>query len=211
MYSLALDRLSIPRIELTYLACRIAFLETQERIVLARQFPETPQEGFGYLTEVPFLREVSPEVQLDLLARTWERCSNDNAPPFSMLEESILFAACERAVWCLGCEESAVIEGHLGSGPVSLAGRSRNEWQTLLWMYQFEFSPLADFLLLDELADLSPEEAEYARTDWGISREQTDPMFDVLAEWRSSPGMYDRLAGLLTRDEIETVRELSHH
>jgi hypothetical protein len=58
---------------------------------------------------------------------------------------------------------------------------------------------------------MSPEEAEYARTDWGISREQTDPMFDVLAEWRSSPGMYDRLAGLLTRDEIETVRQLSHH
>ncbi|HSG71081.1 MAG TPA: hypothetical protein VLA12_11735 [Planctomycetaceae bacterium] len=211
MYSLALNRLSVPRIELTYLACRIAFLETQERIVLARQFPETPQEGFGYLTEVPFLREVSPEVQLDLLARAWERCSTDNTPPFSMLEESILFAACERAVWCLGCEESDVIERHLGSGPVSLAGRSRNEWQTLLQMYQFDVSPMADFLLLDELADLSPEEAECARTDWGISREQTDPMFDVLSEWRSSPGMHDRLAGLLTPGEIETVRELSHH
>ena len=44
----------MPQTGVSYLVFRIAFCETLERITLARQFPTSPQDGFGFLTEVPF-------------------------------------------------------------------------------------------------------------------------------------------------------------
>jgi hypothetical protein len=208
MFNPSLTRIAPSNIELAYLAFRISFRETQERILLARQFSGTPREGFGYLTEVPFFKQVSPEVQLDLLARAWARFSSGETHPESLLEEAVAFAACERAIWCLGGENSHTIARYLRSGPISIAGRTRNEWQSLLWSFQLEVSPRADFLLIGEIADLAPDEAEFWRNDWGISSDQIDPLFEVLAEWRSSPRLYDRLAGLLTPREIEAVRNL---
>ena len=198
----------VTKTELLYFAFRIAFRETQERILLARQFPKTSQEGFGYLTEIPFFQQVKPEIQLNLIARLWERFSRDESHCCSKIEESIVFAACERAISCLAGRNSRDMNRFLRSGPVSLTKRTTSEWQSLLWMFQVEISPTADYLQLGELSDLPPEEADCSKNEWGLTSEQMEPFFDVLSEWRSSADMYDRLTGLLTFKEIEAVRNL---
>jgi hypothetical protein len=65
MLSIASDIL--PQTCISYVAFRIAFCETLERITLAKQVGGHI-DGFGYLTEVPFLGSVPPQIQLDLLA-----------------------------------------------------------------------------------------------------------------------------------------------
>ena len=63
----------LPRTDLTYAAFRASFHETLERLVLSRQFDQDPWQAFGFLTQVPFLKSVPPQVQLDLLSETWYR------------------------------------------------------------------------------------------------------------------------------------------
>lgn len=87
----------LPNNTLSYLAFRIACLDTLERIVLARQFNPEAAEGFGYLTEVPFLRAVPPQVQLDLLSETWQKHLHRERFEGDLVDESVLFAVCETA------------------------------------------------------------------------------------------------------------------
>ena len=64
MITIANDKL--PQNLLSYIAFRIAFLDTMERISWTLQFESQDDDRFGFLTEVPFLRSVPPHVQLDV-------------------------------------------------------------------------------------------------------------------------------------------------
>ena len=43
---------------------------TRQRMALADQIDDPAEPEYGYLTQVPFLRHVPPQVQLDLLVET---------------------------------------------------------------------------------------------------------------------------------------------
>ena len=87
----------LPRTDLTYAAFRASFHETLERLVLARQFDNDPWQSFGFLTQVPFLKSVPPQVQLDLLSETWHRHVCSETQVASLVDEAVIFAACETA------------------------------------------------------------------------------------------------------------------
>ena len=82
---------TLPQTCLSYLAFRLSFLETLERIAMARQIGDDELDCFGYLTEVPFLRSVPPHVQLDLLAETWSKhvaCERIDA---DLVDEAVIY------------------------------------------------------------------------------------------------------------------------
>ncbi|NOX56773.1 MAG: hypothetical protein GXP27_20490 [Planctomycetes bacterium] len=88
----------LPNNVLSYLAFRVTFLETLERLALARQVgDEDEEEEFGFLTEVPFLSAVPPHVQLDLLAETWRKHSVRRRVSATLLDEAVVYAVCETA------------------------------------------------------------------------------------------------------------------
>jgi len=205
---LHLNQYILPKSTLSSLVFRISFCETLDRLTLARQFPSTSQEGFGYLTEVPFLANVAPAVQLELLARTWHRHRCPMRHEATLLDECVLFAACERAAWCLENESFAVIQQYLQGAPFRTGGRINPFWPRQIRELHEEIGGEADFLLLGQFVDLPPWIAEDLREGCGITRTDLEPLFEALGRWHPSPEMSHQLAGLLTEREIELVSEL---
>lgn len=194
----------VPRNDLTYLAFRVAFQETLERIVLSHQLQDG-SEIFGFLTEVPFLRGVAPHVQLDLLAETWQRHRSRRRMPGSLVDESVIYAVCETAAR-IAEDEPAVITHCLLTGPKNsrvhvdgfLPGELRNLHLTL--------ATDGDFLLLSQLEDMPPEQAAETRQQFQLDAARIEEMFEVLGRWSISPDLGSRLDGLTTEREIIRTR-----
>jgi len=197
----------LPRTYLSYLAFRIAFCDTLERITLAYQFPDSPQEGFGFLTEVPFLANVSPAVQLELLAKTWQKHLSDHSIEASLLDESVIYAACERAAWCLENESPAIIKRYLNGGPLTVDQMPGPHWADDFRELHLTVSADADFLMISQFEDMPPAVAAATRERWGVDSSRITPLIEALGEWNPSPEMRTHLAGLLTRREIELVSD----
>jgi hypothetical protein len=191
----------LPRSDLTYLAFRVAFLETLERIVLSRQFDDSI-EVFGFLTEVPFLTGVAPHVQLDLLADTWSRHSSRRRIQASLVDESIIYAACETAARVAGSEPT-VITHCMITGPkacsVEVDGFLPGELRNL----HLGLANEGDFLLISQFEDLEPDDAADLKEQFRLDLQRLDEMFDALGRWYVQPHLAARLDGLLTDRELQ--------
>jgi hypothetical protein len=89
----------LPHNDLAYLAFRLAVQETLSDIELFRDLEEEPDYPTGYLSEVPFLEQVPLQVQVDLLAETWNRHQQPELVEASLLDAAIVYAACQTAAW----------------------------------------------------------------------------------------------------------------
>ena len=186
---------------LSYLAFRIACLDTLERIVLARQFGPEAAEGFGYLTEVPFLRSVPPQVQLDLLSETWQKHMRREQLEADLVDEAVLFAACESAARVAEQEPQQLLT--LGvSGPRRIALTSKETLPNQLRQVHLSLPNEGDFLLISQFEDLPPFEAMALKAEFGLEPRKCEPMCEALGRWHVTPGFAGRLSGLLTDREI---------
>lgn len=194
---------NLPRNDLTYLAFRVAFQETLERIVLARQVDDG-HGIFGYLTEVPFLQGVAPHVQLDVLADCWHRHCSHRKHEATLIDESIVYAICETAAR-IAEEEPTIITHCMITGPKQchvlvdsfLPGELRN--------LHLSLSNEGDFLLVSQFEDMDPEEARELKMQFGLEDWRITELFDVLGQWHIQPGLEERLRGLVTEREIVRV------
>lgn len=191
----------LPNNTLSYLAFRIACLDTLERIVLARQFGPDATEGFGYLTEVPFLRAVPPQVQLDLLSETWQKHSHRERIDADLVDESVLFAVCETAAR-IAEQEPTQFAGCAKRGPRRLSLPSPTGLPDKLRQVHLSLPNEGDFLLISQFEDLPPFEALSLKAEFGLEPSKCDPMFEALGRWHVSPGFAGRLSGLLTDREV---------
>ncbi|MBW3538829.1 MAG: hypothetical protein KY476_01025 [Planctomycetes bacterium] len=190
---------TLPQSGLSYVAFRIAFRDTLERIVLAAQVDDDT-ECFGFLTEVPFLRSVPPHVQLDLLAETWRKHAADEAFEASLVDESVIYAACETAAWVVE-HDPGIARLFLKGGPQPVEIESGQLAEELRGLH-LSLSNEGDFLLISQFEDLPPDEALKLKIEFGIDPERLEPMFDALARWRMSPEFLGSLIGLFTKEEI---------
>ncbi len=191
----------LPRSDLTYLAFRVSFQETLERIVLSRQVDDG-NEVFGFLTEVPFLSGVAPHVQLDLLADTWSRHSSRRRFEASLIDESIIYSICETAARIAG-DEPTVITHCMITGPkacsVEVDGFLPGELRNL----HLSLANEGDFLLISQFEDLNPDESEDLKEQFRLDTQRLDEMFEALSRWYVKPQLADRLEGLLTERECQ--------
>ena len=191
----------LPNNTLSYLAFRIACLDTLERIVLARQFGPEAAEGFGYLTEVPFLRAVPPQVQLDLLSETWQKHLHREQLDADLVDEAILFAVCETAAR-VAEQEPPQFKFWGTSGPRRIALASKGALPKQLRQVHLALPNEGDFLLISQFEDLPPFEALSLKAEFGLEPRKCEPLFEALGRWHVTPGFTGRLAGLLTDREI---------
>jgi hypothetical protein len=199
----------LPQSLLSYVAFRVAFRETFERLALWKQFEKEPLEPYGFLCEVPFLKEVAPHIQLDLLAATWHKHLGRSTVAADLVDESVVYAACETSAQLVETDP-AVFAGYLRGGPFDvgipvdhfLAAELRNLYLNL--------SNEGDFLLIGQFLDVEPDDARPLKQQMGLTDDAVDVMYQALSRWHLSPQFVENLRGLLTEAEMTRVASLLH-
>lgn len=197
----------LPQTDLTYLAFRAAFRETLERIVLARQISVCGDWTFGYLTEVPFLKQVAPQVQLDLLLDTWSRHQQADAEEATLLDESVVYAVCETAARLMR-HDRAALAGFLRGGPLEPSLELRPRVARSLVALHSTLCADGDFLLVTQFLDLPPREAHTLMAELGLHPRELEPLLDALGRWHLKSDFEDRAAGLLTPTEAAQAADI---
>lgn len=192
---------TLPNTSLSYLAFRVAFLDTLERMVLARQFDPEISEGIGFLAEVPFLRSVAPQVQLDLLSETWHKHASGEAVESTLVDESVIYAVCETAARAAEQDRSQM-RAWAEAGPRRISVSSKPNLAEKLRQVHLALPNEGDFLLISQFEDLSPFEGLNLKAEFGMEPTKCEPMFDVLGRWHVTQGFARRLHGLLTDREV---------
>lgn len=199
MLTIATD--TLPQTRLSYVAFRVAFQETLERMVLARHIAPDGAECFGFLTEVPFLKAVAPHVQLDLLIETWGKHMASEPVEADLVDESIVYAACETSARVAESDPQAFLR-YMRGGPRQVRLTPDHFLAAELRSLHLNLATEAHFLTISQFEDLPPDEALPLKEKFGLSDEQLEPLFEVLGLWTMSARFIDNLKGLLARREI---------
>jgi hypothetical protein len=194
----------LPQTLLSYVAFRVAFCDTFESISLHKRCLSQDFVPYGYLCEVPFLQEVAPAVQLDLLASTWHKHLSREVYEADLVEESVIYSACELTARLVEKEPEAVIR-FLRGGPLDITIPLDSYLARELRLLYLELPNDGDFLLISQFLDLAPLDSIEQKIQMGVNPEKLPPMFDVLGRWHASPEMTGQLKGLLTEAETNRV------
>lgn len=189
---------------LTYLAFRAAFRDTHEWMVLDRQLKASRLEGYGYLTEVPFLQSVPPQVQLDLLAETWSRLVSGDAQTCSLIDEAVLYSVCETTARLVE-EQPNELKRYIEKGPMQFSLQLDQWLVSRIRALHLSLPIEGDFLAISQFEDMPPEEAVRFKTKLGLDETRLESLFDLLGRWHVSNNFKHNLKHLLTEREIEVV------
>lgn len=190
-----------------YLAFRLSCRDTLERMLLAEQADHEGEAPYGYLTEVPFLRNVPPQVQIDLLAGTWKRHAAAETVAGTLVDESVIYAACETAARLIGADRDTA-ERLLAEGPRGVALPPTPEAVQQIHALHLDLSNEGNFLLISQFQDIPPTEARILKSRFGLPEEACESMFDVLGRWHASADFATNAAGLLSAREIRRSHAL---
>lgn len=197
----------LPQSEPTYLAFRLAFCETMERLNLAYQVSSCGDRAFGFLTEVPFLRNVAPHVQIDMLLDSWSRHIAAERFPATLIDESIIYASCETAARVIRTDPEGA-RRFLRSGPHACSQDLNQSLADELQRLHLDLPNEAHFLLLSQFQDLPPEDTQMMKKKYGIVPGACDCMFEALGRWHLRPDLPDRARGLVTSAELSKIHAL---
>ncbi|MGE3316974.1 MAG: hypothetical protein AB7O26_17795, partial [Planctomycetaceae bacterium] len=199
---------TFPQTSLSYFAFRIAFQDTLERICLAQQMGTYTMDAFGFLTEVPFLRAVPPHVQLDMLAATWKKHVSDERFDASLLDESVIYGACETSARIVE-RDPGVIDRFLHGGPLDVRLKPDHQLASELRSLHLNLSSDGDFLMISQFEDMMPDDARAAKAQFGLDEARLEVMFEALGRWAMTAEFLSNMVGLMTKEEIvRTALEL---
>jgi len=192
--------------ETVYIAFRLACCDTLERMGLAEQIDEPCESNFGYLTQVPFLRHVPPQVQLDVLVETWRKHTSNDTIAGDMLDESVIYAVCETASHLVATDSSTAARW-LSQGPIEIADKPSLRMSREIQAVHLDLANEGDFLLISQFQDIPTDEALLLKTKFGLDPAACEPMFDVLGRWHVGSDFARRAGGLL--NSVEAARAVA--
>jgi hypothetical protein len=196
----------LPISETVYIAFRLACCDTLERMVLAEQADDATETNFGYLTQVPFLRHVPPQVQLDVLVETWRKHTSNDHVAADLLDEGVIYAACETASQ-LVASDPATAARLLSRGPVEVGDRPSLRMSREIQAVHLDLANEGDFLLISQFQDIPTDEALLLKTKFGLDPAACEPMFEVLGRWHVGSDFARRAGGLL--NSVEAARAVA--
>ena len=191
----------VPNTDVAYIAFRVAFFETLERIILADQVGLTGDRCFGFLTEVPFLRMVPPHVQLDYLLETWRRSIDQDRHQATLADESVIYAVCETAARIVSVDAKTA-RRYMRNGPREVHHDFDPRLSDTLQAFHLNLPNEGDFLLISQFQDMSPDEANPLKQKFGMSLVACDVMFEMLSRWHISSEFAMNSVGLLASGEL---------
>jgi len=191
----------VPQSDVAYIAFRVAFFETLERIALADQVGLTGDRCFGFLTEVPFLRPVPPQVQLDQLLETWHRYVDEDRHQATLADESVIYAVCETAARIVSVDPQTA-RRYIRNGPQEVDHEIDPRLADALQAFHVNLPNEGDFLLISQFQDMAPSEAILLKMKFGMSLSACDVMFEMLSRWHISSEFAKNSLGLLSPSEL---------
>lgn len=191
---------TLPKSTLGYVSFRIALKDTLERFTLAAQVGTLHDSKFGYLTEVPFLASVPPHVQLDLLARTWQRHLDASPHEADLVDESVIYAVCETAARLVE-DEPREVRRYLEKGPTEVDFEIDHFLAAEIRALHLNLPNEGDFLLVSQFEDMPPERAQTLKRKFGLDERDLDVLFDVLGRWHVGVDFAANLEGLVAENE----------
>ena len=202
------NQLRLPQNDLVYLAFLFALHETVAEIELLSDFDDEDEDmPAGFLLEVPFLHPVPLQVQVELLGETWSRHRSPTRFEATLLDAAIVYAAIMVATRIVN-DEPELAAVWLTDGRHKLNPRILHRAPQRLEELFDRWWDDRDFLMLEEFHDLPPEQAEFIKAQMRIPDEMVQPMFDVLERGRVSPGVGEKLGGLLPPKDIDHVVQI---
>ncbi|MGD9855911.1 MAG: hypothetical protein AB7U20_13275 [Planctomycetaceae bacterium] len=193
--------------DLAYIAFRLSFFETLERITLAEQMGIVGEGAYGFLSEVPYLRNAAPQVQLDALLECWQKLRSERAEPATLVDESVVYAACEAAAR-MAEGDADFAKRHLSTGPRMVVEHLAGPLGDQLRFLHLSLPNEGHFLLLSQFQDVEPEAGSRLKGTFGIDPVAGEPMFDLLGRWHVSPEFRQNGTGLLTVDESAQAAQI---
>ena len=190
-------------------ALRAAFLKTFQHLLDEFEANRAPRTSPGFLSQVPIAAGCAPQVQLDVLFRTWRRIRSGHSE-LTALDQCICFYAVGELARLGEADDHFLIErSNENSGVVDaqdhtwLASRLR----TIQIMWPF---PVGAAVLQRDVS-LMMADADRAVT---IDRSPSlaDEFLELVGEWTVSPEIVRNSEGLLTRKETaELGKFFSEH
>lgn len=194
----------LPVSETVYIAFRLACCDTLERMVLAEQIEDPSEPAFGCLTQVPFLRQVPPHVQLDVIVETWRKHTSSETVAADLVDESVIYAVCETASQ-LVVSDPPTAQRLLSQGPVDVADRPCLRMSREIQAVHLDLSNEGDFLLISQFQDIPVDDALELKTKFGLDPAACEPMFELLGRWHVGADFVRRAGGLLNAVEAARV------
>ncbi len=196
------DEVQLAQSDLTYVGFRLAALDTLCQMDICQDFDDEDDVIFGYLVEVPFLAQVAPVVQVDLLADVWRRHRDVALHEASLLDAAVVYAAFNTAGRVIS-DEPKIARLWLKAGPQQVRCKLGSRAHPSLRNLFFKFWDDVDFLSVDELQELTPEHARAVREMMRLQDGEFEQMEEVLMRCRAFPAVLTNLEGVLTGAEIE--------
>lgn len=190
----------LPATDVTYMAFRLAFFDTLERIELANQVGLSGDRCFGYLTEVPFLKLVPPHVQLDQLLETWSKHQSMDRFQATLADEAVIYAVCETSARVVSCDVE-MSRRFLRSGPRVIHADLDSRLAAAFQALHLNLPNEGDFLLVSQFLDMPPDEGRTLKAKFGMLERECDVLFDLLGRWNLSAAMRENGLGLITVGE----------
>ena len=197
----------LPDSDLVYIAFRLAACDTLERMVLAAHVGALADRPYGFLNEVPFLKQTPPQVQLDALVDAWSRHRQEIVFETDLVDESVVYAVCETASRIIQADPASTRKT-LQDGPRPVDLPVNLSLSKQIQALHLDLSNEGDFLLISQFQDIPPDEARELKHKFGLDESAADPMFELLGRWHVAPQFAERSDGLLTPSEISRCIEL---
>lgn len=204
---LRIESQTLPDVDVAYIALRLSFFETLERMTLAEQLGVVGEGAYGYLAEVPFLRNVAPQVQLDLLLDCWNKLRSHQDHTATLVDEAVLYAACESAARIVEADEG-FLHQFLESGPRQLLTAWEGRLADELRFLHLNLPNDGDFLLISQFQDVDPTEGTRLKLAFGLDPDASDVLFDALGRWHVSADFLVNSVGLLEPAESELASRI---
>ncbi|MBX3436749.1 MAG: hypothetical protein KF861_04600 [Planctomycetaceae bacterium] len=204
---LCIEREPLTDSDLAYIAFRLAFLETLERISLAEQMGLVGDGAYGFLSEVPYLRNVAPQVQLDALLECWQKIRSERAETATLVDESVVYAACECAGRIADGDTDFALR-HLSTGPRHLSERLNGPLGDELRFLHLSLPNEGQFLLLSQFQDVDPDAGLKLKQTFGMSPAACESMFEILGRWHVSADFRQNGCGLLAEAEVAQAAQI---
>jgi hypothetical protein len=199
----------LPQSLLSYVAFRVALRNTWEQLelVVSGAVNSDGEDCEGFFGEVPFLRGTPLHIQLDALGATWQKHVSGKPHTADLLDESIIYAACEFAAQTTEHDPERV-HWALRNGPFDVSVSVDHDLAAELRQLYLRLSNDGEFLLIGQFLDLPPDESSDWKRQLGIDERRLDVLFDTLGRWHVSRQFLGGLSGIVTEAEAALLGRL---
>ncbi|MDG2131209.1 MAG: hypothetical protein P8K08_24640 [Fuerstiella sp.] len=189
---------------LLYVALRAAYLTTYQELRDEFESDRLPGSSSGFMAQAPIAAGCAPQVQLDVLFRTWQRIQADREE-LTLLERCVCFYALGELARLGKADDRQTIERAV-NGPKVL------ECNSITWLASTSRTMQITWEFPVEAAHLQRDVSDFmddSERSVGVtaSRPLTDELLALLGQWTVSTQILENAIGLLTPRESRRLGE----